>query len=47
MNFAERTAMTIQELLPPGVYPIWSPYDSDEAADVLMKALQAEQAERE
>jgi hypothetical protein len=35
--------MTIQELLPSGVYPIWSPYDSFEAADALMKALAEEE----
>lgn len=35
-----------ENILPPGVYPIWSPYDSYEAADALMKALQAEQAEQ-
>ncbi len=31
--------MTMIELLPPGVYPVWSRYDSDEAAAVLIKAL--------
>ncbi len=35
-----------ENILPPGIYPVWSPYDSDEAADVLMKALLAEQAEQ-
>ncbi len=36
--------MTLQELLPPGVYPIWSPYDSFEAADILRKALAEEES---
>lgn len=36
--------MTIQELLPPGVYPIWSPYGSFEAADASMKALAENEA---
>ena len=31
--------MPLEELLPPGVYPIWSPFDSDEAAAALAKAL--------
>lgn len=35
-----------ENILPPGVYPVWSPFDSDEAADVLIKALQTEQAEQ-
>ncbi len=29
----------VTELLPPGVYPVWSPYDADEAAALLMAAL--------
>jgi hypothetical protein len=24
-------------------YPVWSPYDADEAADIMLKALQAAQ----
>ncbi len=36
--------MTLQELLPSGIYPIWSPYDSYEAADALMKALSEDEA---
>ena len=35
--------MTLQELLPPGIYPIWSPCDSFEAADALTKALAEEE----
>lgn len=33
-----------RELLPPGEYPIWSPYDAHEAAAALMKALAEEEA---
>ena len=29
-------------LLPPGEYPIWSPYDAYEAAEVLYKVLKEE-----
>ncbi len=36
--------MTLQELLPPGIYPVWSPYNADEAAEVLMKMLAEEEA---
>ena len=32
-------------LLPPGEYPIWSPYDSFEAAAALMAALMADQSD--
>lgn len=35
-----------ENLLPPGDYPVWSPYDSYQAANDLMKALAAEQAEQ-
>ena len=35
----EETALTAMELLPPGSYPIWSPYDAYEAAAILLKAL--------
>lgn len=35
-----------ENILPPGVYPVWSPYDSYEAADTLMKAFAADQAEQ-
>ena len=34
--------VTAAELLPAGIYPIWSPYDSFEAAAALMAALTAE-----
>ena len=27
------------ELLPPGEYPFWTPYDSYEAAAILMRAF--------
>ena len=33
--------------IPPGVYPIWSPYDAYEAADAMMGALAEEKANRE
>lgn len=36
--------MPLQELPPPGVYPVRSPYDSFEAADALRKALVEEEA---
>lgn len=35
-----------ENLLPPGDYPFWTPYDSYEAADALMKAFTAHQAEQ-
>ena len=37
--------MNVDELLPAGVYPIWSPYDSYEAANILMQALAADLTE--
>ena len=30
--------------IPPGIYPIWSPYDAYEAADAMMAALANEPA---
>lgn len=33
-----------ESILSPGDYPIWSPYDSYEAADALLKALATDQA---
>ena len=35
-----------ENILPPGEYPVWSPYNSYEAADALMKAFIADQAEQ-
>ncbi len=35
-----------ERILPPGDYPVWSPYDCYEAADTLMKALVADQAQQ-
>lgn len=34
--------MTMLELLPPGDYPIWSAYASQEAAYALLQAILAE-----
>jgi hypothetical protein len=34
----------LQTILKPGQsYPVWSPYDADEAADLMQKALQTSQ----
>ena len=35
-----------ENILPPEEYPVWSPYNSYEAADALMKAFIADQAEQ-
>jgi hypothetical protein len=32
-------------VLPEGVYPVWSPYDSYEAADLMLQAIQNRQAQ--
>ncbi len=45
MRDQEGTSAALSELLPPGVYPVWSPYDAYEAA-FLMEALAADQAEQ-
>ncbi len=29
-------------LMPDKIYPVWSPYDAHEAADTLLKALEAD-----
>ena len=39
--------MPLTELLPEGIAPVWSPFDSEEAAAILLAALLAEQAEPE
>jgi hypothetical protein len=33
-----------ENILPPGTYPVWSPFDSYEAANALMEALKADKA---
>ncbi|MER3435954.1 MAG: hypothetical protein C4288_21910 [Leptolyngbya sp. ERB_1_1] len=34
------------DLIKPGEsYPVWSPYDADEAAEIMLKALQAAKTE--
>lgn len=34
------------DLIKPGqAYPVWSPYDADEAADTMLKVLQAAKAQ--
>lgn len=35
-----------ENILPPGEYPFWTPYDSYGAAEALMKAFIADQAEQ-
>ncbi|QQE66889.1 hypothetical protein GFS31_35930 [Leptolyngbya sp. BL0902] len=30
---------------PDQAYPVWSPYDADEAADTMLKALQSAKAQ--
>jgi len=39
MTGLEEKAVAVTELLPPGVYPVWSPYDAYEAATALLAAL--------
>lgn len=34
--------MNLLELLPPGDYSIWSPYDSEKAAYALLQAISTE-----
>ena len=46
MTEQEETAAPGTETLPPGVYPVWSPFDSHEAADALLKAFDADQVEQ-
>ncbi len=36
-----------ENLLPPGVYPVWSPFGSYAAAHALMKALTIDQINQE
>ena len=42
MTGQEETAEAAIKLLPPGIYPVWPPYDSYKAADALMAALAKE-----
>ena len=42
MTEQEEKTEAMMELLPPGVYPVWSPYDSYEAAATLLAALAKE-----
>jgi hypothetical protein len=32
-------------VLPEGVYPVWSPYDSYEAAEIMLQAIKNRQAQ--
>ena len=38
----EGMAVPLTELIPPGIYPIWSPHDASEAAIILLVALAEE-----
>jgi hypothetical protein len=40
---AEITKEEAVLLLPDGEYPVWSPYDADEAGQTLLAALEAEE----
>ncbi len=42
MTEREETAVAVTGLLPPGVYPVWSPYDAHRAAAILLAALAEE-----
>ena len=33
-------------ILPPGIYPVWTPFNSYEAASLLMNAFTADQAKQ-
>lgn len=39
------TELAKEEGLPPGEYPVWSPYGSHEAAAILLQLLEQDKAE--